>query len=149
MIKWRASFKSLTSVTSLFTWSPTHRQNSSKSYWCLSWGLWKKNEFALCDVPSLIKSVLIFQVLISVMPNLRNAHTYHSHTHRALHVYSSPPDTRDVRISMRNIFPFKWYTRYFLPQTTSQWLKIYEIFKYFAFHIESICKVCVLGIYTT
>ena len=38
-------------------WLSTHGQNSSKSYWCLSWGFYKKNEFALCDIPSLIKSM--------------------------------------------------------------------------------------------
>ena len=144
-----------------------------------------------------------------------------SRTHMTLHAYNSPPDTRDVRISMRNIFPFKWSTRLMLlsakhyndvtmgaiaSQITSltivystvysdadqrkhqssvslalcegihRWpvnsahkgpvtRKIFPFhdvimdnlsvtwnlqnIKYFAFHIESIWCVCVLGIHTT
>ena len=65
------------------------------------------NEFALCDIPYLIESVLTFRVLTSVKPNLRNAYKYISRTLMTFYVNSSPPHTRDVRISTKNIFPFK------------------------------------------
>ena len=48
---------------------------------------------------------LTFRVLTSVTP------ISISRAHMTLHVYSSPPDALDVRISTRAIFPFKWYTR--------------------------------------
>ena len=127
IIKWRASFKSLTSVTPLFMWSPTHRQNSSKSYWCLSRGLWKKNEFALCEVPSLIKSVLTIQVLIPVTLNLRNAYTYITHTHGITCVQQSTRYTRWENINEEHFFLsidiLDLY--YFLPKTTSQFIMIH------------------------
>ena len=106
--KWPVTWKMFPFDDVIITWLSTHRQNSSKSYWCLSWGLYKKNEFAFFDIPSLIESVLT-RVLTSATPNLRNAYKYI--THMTLYFYNSPPDTREVRISTRNIFPFKWYNR--------------------------------------
>ena len=53
--------------------------------------------------------MLTFRVLTSVTPNLPYAYNM-SGTHMILHVYGSLTDTRDVSLSMRNIFPFKWYT---------------------------------------
>ena len=126
-----------------FMWLFTHRQNSSKSYLCLSWGLQRKNEFALGDIPSFIQSVLTFRVLASITPNLRNAYKYSTHTHDITCLQQSTQYTWCENINdILDLFCL-------LPQTTLHWLTIYKIFKYFAFHIESIWWVCVLGIHAT
>ena len=54
--------------------------------------------------------MLTFRALTFGTPNLRNAYKYITHTLDITCLYSSPPDARDVRISTRNIFPYKRYT---------------------------------------
>ena len=89
IIKWLASLKSLASATPFFMSWLTHKQNSWKSYWCLSWASTKRMNLHRINVnlPS---------------SNIRNAYK----------MPQQSPHTRDVRISTRNIFPFKLYTNY-------------------------------------
>ena len=150
IIKWRASFKSLPSVTPFFMWLLTHEQNSSKSYWCLIWGFCKNNEFALCDIPSHLEAMLPFRVLTFVTPNLRDACKYITHTHDIACLQQSTRCMWCENINEEHFsFQMIYKLCYLLPRTTSQWLKINNTFKYLAFHIESIWCVCVMGIHTT
>ena len=90
----------------IFMWLLPHRQNSSKPYWYLSWGFYKKNEFALCNIPSLIDSMLTSRVLTSVTPNLRNAYKYITHTHDITCLQQSTRYMRCENINEEH-FPFQ------------------------------------------